>query len=89
MTKLFIYNYGITEVATFKTKHDACLCMQYFNDRLIAAHGALPERIFYYTATKEKGFTKVHVWASDINDHTLTDQLSKRDFINNLINQTL
>lgn len=86
MTKLFIYNYGITEVATFKAKPDAYQCMQAFNDNIIKSHGLLPERIFYYTLTRVKGKNEIFVMCSQVvTDSSLSDSMKRKDFINNLI----
>ena len=56
-SKLFIYNYGLSEVATFKTMHDSFICLKAMNELLIKAYGSLPENIFYFTIDKKNNTT--------------------------------
>lgn len=55
--KLHVYNYGVTEVATFKAIHDALQCCSAFNLGFINTYGKLPEDIFYFITYREHGVT--------------------------------
>lgn len=54
--KLFIYNYGSTELADFRNnQHVAIETLNALNDSIIKTHGDLPNKIFYYLAYTSTG----------------------------------
>lgn len=55
--KLHVYNYGVSEVATFKAFHDAMQCCSMFNLGFINTYGKLPEDIFYFITYRQHGVT--------------------------------
>lgn len=76
--KLFIYNYGSTQVADFKNHyHDAAQCMKLLNDNLVGIYGKLPDSIFYYIQYKMKGRTVYFVDAKGLNIDELDSRIEK------------
>lgn len=67
--KLFIYNYGISDVANFKDHfHEAMQCMKAMNDGLVKTYGALPEKIFYYLSYQTKKSKNVIYYVNTSNE---------------------